>query len=187
MRTLRFPHPLLLLVGGVLLAAVLTWLLPSGEYARQHDPTTDRDVVVAGTYHAVPRQPVGPFAALVAIPQGMIEAADVIFFVFLVGGAFSVVERTGALTRGVNGLVTALGRRETLVIPVVSLAFAAGGALEHMQEEHRARPRAAAAHSTSRLGCRRRLCDEHWIGGDCGGVQSYRPISGWDRAEARAL
>jgi len=135
MRTLRFPHPLLLLVGGVLIAAALTWALPAGEYSRQHDPITDRDVVVAGTYHAVPRQPVGPFAALVAIPQGMIAAADVIFFVFLVGGAFSVVERTGSLTRGVNGLVRALGKRETLVIPVISLAFAAGGALEHMQEE----------------------------------------------------
>ena len=135
MRALRFPHPLLLLVGGVLLAALLTWVLPAGEYARQHDPTTDREVVVAGTYHVVPRQPVGPFAALVAIPQGMINAADVIFFVFLVGGAFSVVERTGALTQGINGLVRALGRRETLVIPVVSLAFATGGALEHMQEE----------------------------------------------------
>ena len=133
--SLRFPHPLILLVGGVLLAALLTWVLPAGEYARQHDPATDREVVVAGTYHAVARQPVGPFAALVAIPQGMINAADVIFFVFLVGGAFAVVERTGALTRGVNGLVRALGRRETLVIPVVSLAFATGGALEHMQEE----------------------------------------------------
>jgi uncharacterized ion transporter superfamily protein YfcC len=90
---------------------------------------------VAGTYHAVPPQPVGPFDAVVSIPKGMIDAADVIFFVFLVGGAFSVVERTGALTRGMNGLVRALEGREALVIPVVSLAFAAGGALEHMQEE----------------------------------------------------
>ena len=114
---------------------MLTWVLRAGEYQRQHDPVTDRDVVVAGTYHTVARAPVGPFAALVAIPQGMIAAADVIFFVFLVGGAFAVVERTGALTRGVNALVRALGRREALVIPVVSLAFATGGALEHMQEE----------------------------------------------------
>lgn len=131
----RFPHPLILLVGGVLLAALLTWVLPAGEYARQHDPLTGRDVVVAGTYHAVAAQPVGPFAALVAVPQGMIAAADVVFFVFLVGGAFAVVERTGALGRGVNGLVRALEGREALVIPVVSLAFATGGALEHMQEE----------------------------------------------------
>lgn len=131
----RFPHPLILLVGGVLLAAVLTWVLPAGEYNRTHDPVTGRDVVVAGTYHSVAPQPVGPFAAVVAIPQGMIDAADVIFFVFLVGGAFAVVEKTGALTRGMDGLLRLLRGRETLVIPVVSLAFATGGALEHMQEE----------------------------------------------------
>src|SRR5690349_14626309 len=95
---IRFPHPLILLVAGVLLAAVLTWILPAGEYNRTHDPVTDRDVVVAGTYHTVAAAPVGPFDALVAIPQGMVEAGDVIFFVFLVGGAFAVVEATGALT-----------------------------------------------------------------------------------------
>ncbi|HEV2642234.1 MAG TPA: hypothetical protein VGT98_05990, partial [Candidatus Elarobacter sp.] len=49
--------------------------------------------------------------------------------------AFAVVERTGALTRGMNGLVRVLDGRESLVIPVVSLAFATGGVLEHMQEE----------------------------------------------------
>jgi uncharacterized ion transporter superfamily protein YfcC len=132
---IRFPHPLILLVGGVLLAALLTWVLPAGEYTRAHDPVTDRDVVVAGSYHTVGPQPVGPFDALVAIPQGMVEAADVIFFVFLVGGAFAVVERTGALTRGMDGLLRVVRGREALVIPVVSVAFAAGGALEHMQEE----------------------------------------------------
>ncbi|HEU4559980.1 MAG TPA: hypothetical protein VFS20_19175 [Longimicrobium sp.] len=135
MARVRFPHPLILLVGGVLLAALLTWILPAGEYTRTRDPVTGRDVVVAGTYHTVAAQPVGPFDALVAIPQGMVEAADVIFFVFLVGGAFAVVERTGALTRGMNGLLRVLQGRESLVIPVVSVAFAAGGALQHMQEE----------------------------------------------------
>lgn len=132
---IRFPHPLILLVAGVLLAALLTWILPAGEYNRAHDPVTDRDVVVAGTYHTVEAAPVGPFDALVAIPQGMVEAGDVIFFVFLVGGAFAVVEATGALTRGMDGLLRVLHGRESLVIPVISLAFAAGGALEHMQEE----------------------------------------------------
>lgn len=135
MARVRFPHPLILLVGGVLLATLLTWVLPAGEYTRTRDPVTERDVVVAGTYHTVGAQPVGPFDALVAIPQGMVEAADVIFFVFLVGGAFAVVERTGALTRGMNGLLRVVQGRESLVIPVVSIVFAAGGALEHMQEE----------------------------------------------------
>ena len=58
-----------------------------------------------------------------------------VFLVFLVGGAFAVVEQTGALGRGMGGLLRRLDRREALVIPIASLAFAVGGATEHMQEE----------------------------------------------------
>lgn len=131
----KFPHPLVLMLGGILLAALLTWILPAGEYARQHDVLTNRDVVVAGTYHAIAAAPVGLFGALVAIPQGLIQAADVVFFVFLIGGAFAVVERTGALAQGMNALVRVVGERQHFVIPIVSIAFGAAGALEHMQEE----------------------------------------------------
>ena len=131
----RFPHPLTLLVGCILIAAALTWVLPAGEYQRREDSATGRSVVVPGTYAPVEASPVGPFQALVAIPRGMIEAASVIFYVFLVGGGFAVVERTGALTRLVNSLVAALSGRGLLVIPVAGLAFGTGGVLLQMQEE----------------------------------------------------
>jgi uncharacterized ion transporter superfamily protein YfcC len=132
---LRFPHPLTLLVLCVIAAAALTWLLPAGEYQRRDDPAAGRQVVVAGTYHAVAPSPVGPFNALVAIPKGMSDAASVIFYVFLVGGAFAVVERTGALAALVNALVRRLEGRGLWVIPIVGFAFGWGGILVQMQEE----------------------------------------------------
>jgi uncharacterized ion transporter superfamily protein YfcC len=132
---LRFPHPLILLVLCVLVAATLTWLLPAGEYERRQDPVAGREVVVAGTYHPVPPSPVGPFDALVAIPKGMTDAASVIFYVFLVGGAFAVVERTGALGQLVNWLAHRLAKRGIWVVPIVGFAFAWGGILIQMQEE----------------------------------------------------
>ena len=135
MTATRFPHPLTLLVACVLIAGALTWVLPAGEYQRREDPATGRSVVVPGTYAPVEAAPVGPFQALVGIPRGMIAAAPVIFFVFLVGGAFAVVERTGALGRLVNSLAAALAGRGLLVIPVAGVAFATGGALIQMQEE----------------------------------------------------
>ena len=70
-----------------------------------------------------------------AIPRGMADAASVIFFVFLIGGAFTVVDETGALRQGVDWLVRRLGRTEALVIPAASLAFALGGVLDNMKEE----------------------------------------------------
>lgn len=132
---IRFPHPLALLVACIALAAVLTWVLPAGEFDRRDDPATGRSVVVAGTYHAVRRTPVSPFAAVVAVPRGMADAAPVIFLVFLVGGAFAVVERTGAMERGVSRLVLRLERRELLVVPVCCFVFGLAGVLIQMQEE----------------------------------------------------
>ncbi|MFQ5678901.1 MAG: YfcC family protein [Gemmatimonadota bacterium] len=131
----RFPHPLTLLTGCVLAAALLSWVLPAGRYDRREDPATGRSVVVPGTYHAVEPSPVGPFDAVVDIPKGMADAADIIFLVFLIGGAFTVVDRTGALRTGVTWLSRRLRDREVWVIPVVSLFFATGGVLENMQEE----------------------------------------------------
>ncbi len=135
MRRLSFPHPLVLLVIFALLAAAASYVVPAGEYQRRDDPVTGREVVVSGTYHAVEPAPVSPFEAVVAIPKGAADAASVIFLVFLVGGAFAVVEKTGALTFAVNWLVQRLQNREIVVVPVASIAFGAGGALMQMSEE----------------------------------------------------
>ena len=92
-------------------------------------------MVVAGTYHRVESQPVGPFAAVVAIPRGIADAASVIGLVFLIGGAFTVVERTGSLGRLVEWIAARLADRGLLVIPAATAVFALGGALLQTQEE----------------------------------------------------
>jgi uncharacterized ion transporter superfamily protein YfcC len=133
--TFRFPHPLVLLVGFIILAVALSYIVPAGRFERREDAATKREVVVPGSYHYVAPTPVSPMDALTAIPKGLMGAADVIFLVFLAGGAFTVVDQTGALRRGVDWLLQRLRGREALVIPVVALLFATMGALENMQEE----------------------------------------------------
>ncbi len=132
---LRLPHPLIMLLIGVAIAAALTWLLPAGQYERREDPATHRSVVVAGTYHPVERSPVGLFAAVVSLPRGFIDGADVIAVVLFVGGAWVVIDRIGVLGRLVAALVGVFRRRGLVAIPVVALFFAVMGALENMQEE----------------------------------------------------
>jgi len=131
----RLPHPLILLLIAVLVAASLTWILPAGDYTRRDDPVTHRSVVVAGTYHAVPRAPVGPFAAIVSVPRGFVDAAEVIAVILIVGGSWVVVDKLGTLGRLVGALVASFRRRGLIAIPVLSLFFAIMGALENMQEE----------------------------------------------------
>ena len=132
---MKFPHPLALLTGCIALAAALTWVVPAGQFDRHHDDATGRDMPVAGSYHAVERAPVSPGDALLAVPKGALDAASVIFLVLLVGGAFVVVDKTGALRWATDRLATSLETRAVLVIPIITLFFAAGGALENMSEE----------------------------------------------------
>jgi uncharacterized ion transporter superfamily protein YfcC len=131
----RFPHPIILLLACLAVAAAASWVVPAGQYERREDPALQRTVVVPGTFQRVERDPLGPFKAAVALPKGLADAASVVFLVFLVGGAFAVVEQTGALGGAVAWLVARLARRETLVIPIASAAFALGGVALNMQEE----------------------------------------------------
>ena len=132
---LRLPHPLLLLLGAVALAAAATWVIPAGEYERRDDPATGRRLVVPGTYHSVESEPVGPFAAVVAVPRGFVDAADVVAAILIVGGAWVVVDRIGTLARVVGSLVARFHGRGLFAIPVIAAFFAGMGALENMQEE----------------------------------------------------
>ena len=133
--TLKLPHPLILLLAGVAIAAALTWILPAGAFDRRDDPATGRRVVVAGTYHPVAAAPVGPFAAAVSVPRGFVAAADVIAVVLFVGGAWVVIDRIGTLPALVAVLVARFRRRGLWAIPPICVFFASMGALENMQEE----------------------------------------------------
>jgi uncharacterized ion transporter superfamily protein YfcC len=131
----KLPHPVILLLAGVAVAAALTWIVPAGTFDRRDDPTTGRRLVVAGTYHPVPRAPVGPFAAAVSVPRGFVAAAEVIAVVLFVGGAWVVVDRLGTLPALVDVIVARFGSHGMWAIPIVCVFFASMGALENMQEE----------------------------------------------------
>ena len=131
---MRF-NPLALMVGFVLTAAVLTWVLPAGQFERRQDAATGRSVVVPGSYRPVDPNPIGPFEAAVAIPKGMVNGASLIFLIFLAGGVFGVVDRTGALRHGVEWLAGRLQNRERLMVPLSCIVFAIAGAVESMWEE----------------------------------------------------
>ena len=132
--TFKLPHPFILLLGGVAVAAALTWILPAGAYERRADAATGRNLVIPGTYARIDPAPVGPMAALLAVPRGIVAGADVILTVLFVGGAFALLDATGALARLVGALVGRTGHPRIIVV-FVCLAFATLGALENMHEE----------------------------------------------------
>jgi uncharacterized ion transporter superfamily protein YfcC len=131
----RTMDPLLLLGCIMIVAAVLTWVIPSGQYERSADPQSGRLQVVPGSYHRVPPHLVGLARLLLAIPQGLVQAAPIVFFVLLGGAALTVVETTGAVGAILDSFAQHFVRRPLLILPLVSVLFLFGGASYAMGEE----------------------------------------------------
>ena len=127
--------PLLLIGSLIVVAAILTWILPAGRFQRITDPASGRVLAVPGSYGHVPRNPVGPWGVLMSIPHGLKEAADVVFFVLLAGGMLTVIEATGAITNLLAHLAARFGHRPLLVLALVAILFLIGGASDSMYEE----------------------------------------------------
>ena len=118
----------------ILFIALLTYIVPAGEYERIVNEN-GKTVVVQGTYHQVDPSPIS-FKTLMAVFFNAIKAAsELIAFVFVVGGAFGVINRTGAVSAGLNKMVSHLKGKESLFIVLVMAIFCLGGATYGMAEE----------------------------------------------------
>lgn len=91
-------NPLVLIFSLIVIATVLTYVLPAGEFDRAVDPHTGRTAVVAGTYHTVEASDSRLSSAVLSFNKGIVSAASIISFLFLIGGAFGIVNSTGAVT-----------------------------------------------------------------------------------------
>jgi uncharacterized ion transporter superfamily protein YfcC len=131
----KLPHIFVLLTGIIFVCAIASWVLPAGEFERVPN-AAGRMVVVPGTYHAVDPSPVGLFGAVKAIYSGMVDAAGVVFFVFLAYASISVLLSTGAF----NGLVAGMlrlfrGKFRAVIIPFFIILLGTASSTIGMFEE----------------------------------------------------
>lgn len=130
---IKVPHTYVLLVCLIIVAALSTWIIPAGRYARVEQQA--REIIVPGSYHSVEAKPAGISEILLAFPKGLIEVADIVFYIFIIGGAFGVLNRTGTIQAGINFIVRRIGAKRALIVPVITLMFAIGGGSIGIAEE----------------------------------------------------
>jgi uncharacterized ion transporter superfamily protein YfcC len=135
----KFPHSLLLVSIVLVLLVVLTWVIPAGKYDTEiiNVGGITKTVVIPDSYREVESNYQG-LELFLAPLEGFVSAADIIAFVFLVGGAFSIINRTGAINAGLYKVIEMTKRKEALrhfVIPLLMLLFSIGGATFGMAEE----------------------------------------------------
>lgn len=133
-KRLAVPHVYVIIFGLILVAAVATYLVPAGSFDRVEN-AEGQEVVVDGSYRVVESSPAGPMDILTAVHSGMVEAAPIIFFVFIVGGAFGIFRATGTADAAVSRIASKTKGREIVVIPALMTFFAVGGAVFGLAEE----------------------------------------------------
>ena len=134
-KRMKMPHTYVILFSIVILAAIASYTLPAGVYDRSKDPATGRTLVNPASYHHVEQTPVSPFDLFKAIPRGMVAGADIVFFIFICGGAFTVIQATGAVNSGLSRFIMKLRGYENLLIPLTMLLFSVFGFTMGMSEE----------------------------------------------------
>ncbi|MFJ7978119.1 YfcC family protein [Peribacillus sp. NPDC096379] len=122
-----------LLFFVIVISAILTYIVPAGEFDRVEKD--GRTLVVPDSFTLTESSPVGFFNIFTSIHSGMIDGAGIIFFVLIIGGAFGILKATGALDALIVNITRKLANRELLLIPVLMLFFSVGGTLMGMAEE----------------------------------------------------
>ncbi|MCI9156838.1 MAG: YfcC family protein [Lawsonibacter sp.] len=93
------PHVLFILAILILLASVLTWLVPAGSYDRVFDVASGQTVVVPGSYVSAAPTPVSPWRLPLLLFEALStgSAPQTMCFVLLLGGSFEIILESGAL------------------------------------------------------------------------------------------
>jgi uncharacterized ion transporter superfamily protein YfcC len=132
----KFPDTILIILGILILFIIMTWLVPAGEF--QRTTMNGRTVIDPGTYQRVEQVGQGPGTFFTAPIKGFVSAAQIIGFVFLVGGAFKILTQTGAVDAGLRRVISISEHHPAYkrwILPIIVTLFSLGGATFGMSEE----------------------------------------------------
>jgi uncharacterized ion transporter superfamily protein YfcC len=126
MRKLKVPNTYVIIAAIIALCAVLTWFVPGGQYVKADDGTLSYEAV-----DAVPQT----WQVLSAVYHGFVKQAGIIVFILVVGGAFWLLNATGAVEAGIQRFIVRIGKRDLLVLVALTVLFSLAGAVFGMSEE----------------------------------------------------
>ncbi|WP_281199727.1 AbgT family transporter [Staphylococcus schleiferi] len=113
------PNTFVILFGLLLIVWLLSFLIPSGEFARKGA----KKEVVANSFEYINQVRLNILDLFMAIPKGMVVTADLIFLVLIMGGAVAVIEKQGTFNAAVSKLVDKTGGNKYVLIITISILF----------------------------------------------------------------
>ena len=139
-KKLKIPHTFTIVFCIIIACAALTWVLPTGEFARD-----DNGNVIKDSYHQVDRAP-QTWQIFTAFYDGFQKASNIIVFILMIGGAFWIMNGTQAISNGIYSFLNFTQKLQkykwlekigvnNLVIVLIMLLFSSFGAIFGMSEE----------------------------------------------------
>lgn len=128
------PHNYVIVFCIIILAMIMTYVIPAGSYERVVNEA-GRTVVVDGSFTYGEQNPVGPFQLFQAIATGFTEVSDIIFFVIFAYGWINVLLQNGTFNSMMGAIIRKFGDKIELLIPVVMIVFGVLGSTMGLTEE----------------------------------------------------
>ena len=126
MRKLKAPNTYVIIAAIILLCAVMTWFLPGGQYVKADDGSLSYE-----SMESVPQT----WQIFTAVYHGFVKQAGIIIFILVVGGAFWLLNATGAVEAGIKRFISKIGNRDKIVLAALTILFSLAGAVFGMSEE----------------------------------------------------
>ena len=119
-----FPNTYVIIILMMIVAVLLTWIIPSGEFERVKDEVSKQSIIIPGTFKYIENNPISLLKIPVYIMKGLAKASDIVFLVIIVGGAFNIIIETGMFQSFAGRLTKVFSNKEVLIIPAFSTIFA---------------------------------------------------------------
>jgi uncharacterized ion transporter superfamily protein YfcC len=146
-RKIAIPHTYVIVFAFIIAAALLTWILPGGEFERETVDVngTPREIIVEGSFHTAEKSP-QTWQVFSALFDGFADKADIIVFILIIGGAFWIMNDSRAIDVGIQSFLTRVRKLErmkffrwvgvdNMIITLIMLIFSVFGATFGMSEE----------------------------------------------------
>jgi len=143
----KIPHTFVIVFSIIVLAAILTWVIPGGEFERHKVKIgeNEREVITNNSFHYTENNP-QTWQVFSAIFDGFVDKSGIIVFIFLIGGAFWIMNDSRAIDVGIYAFLGFTKKLEhikflkflgidNIVITLIMLMFSAFGAIFGMSEE----------------------------------------------------
>lgn len=94
-----------------------------------------KPIAIPGSYHRVEQNPKGLMDITESMVYGTIEAADIMVFIFVLGGMIGVINKTGSFAAGLSALTQRTKGKEFSIVFIVCILMALGGTMCGIEEE----------------------------------------------------